>query len=169
MVGMPASGVQTAHRLVHHTLGNGEFDLFFKMAEPVTCARAIMTPDNCVAETERLINAALYHRRPVYMGFPTDYTNMPVSGKAEPIPAPSTDKAALEAAVNAIVEAVSKNKTACILPGIIISLYALRAEATAAVDASGLPFATMFMDKCVLEETHPSFIGMYDGKLMNEQ
>jgi indolepyruvate decarboxylase len=128
-------------RLVHHTLGNGEFDLFFKMAEPVTCARAIMTPDNCAAETERLITAALYHRRPVYMGFPTDYTNMPVSGKAGRIPAPATDKVALEAAVNAIVDAVSKSKTACILPGIIISRCGLRNEATAVVDASGLPFA----------------------------
>jgi len=37
------------------------------------------------------------------------------------------------------------------------------------VDASGLPFATMFMDKCVLDETHPNYIGMYHGKLMNEQ
>jgi indolepyruvate decarboxylase len=169
MVGMPASVVQAAHRLVHHTLGNGEFDFFFKMAEPVTCARAIMTPDNCATETERLITAALYHRRPVYMGFPTDYTNMPASEKAEPNPAPSTDKAALEAAVNAIVETVSKSKTACILPGIVISRYDLRDEATAVVEASGLPFATMFMDKCVLDETDPSFIGMYDGKLMNEQ
>jgi indolepyruvate decarboxylase len=64
---MPASKVQEAHGLVHHTLGNGEFDLFHKMTEPVVCARAIMTPDNCVAETERLIAAAFYHRRPVYM------------------------------------------------------------------------------------------------------
>jgi indolepyruvate decarboxylase len=169
LVGMPASGVQAEHRLVHHTLGNGEFDLFYKMAEPVTCARAIMTPDNCAAETERLITAALYHRRPVYMGFPTDFTNMPVSGKAGRIPAPATDKVALEAAVNAIVDSVSKSKTACILPGIIISRCGLRNEATAVVDASGLPFATMFMDKCVLDETHPNFIGIYDGKLMNEQ
>jgi indolepyruvate decarboxylase len=36
------------------------------------------------------------------------------------------------------------------------------------VDACGLPFATMFMDKSVLEEQHPAYIGMYDGKLMDE-
>jgi len=82
LVGMPASKVQEAHGLVHHTLGNGEFDLFHKMTEPVVCARAIMTPDNCVAETERLIAAALYHRRPVYMAFPFDYANVPVVANA---------------------------------------------------------------------------------------
>src|SRR5262245_60350589 len=75
LVGMPASSVQAAHRLVHHTLGNGEFDLFYKMAEPVVCARAVMTPETCVAETERLIAAALYHRRPAYMAFPSDLAN----------------------------------------------------------------------------------------------
>jgi len=32
-----------------------------------------------------------------------------------------------------------------------------------------LPFATMFGDKSVLDETLPNYIGMYDGKLMNEK
>jgi indolepyruvate decarboxylase len=27
----------------------------------------------------------------------------------------------------------------------------------------------MFMDKCVLDEAHPNYIGMYDGRLMNEE
>jgi indolepyruvate decarboxylase len=36
------------------------------------------------------------------------------------------------------------------------------------VDASGLPFATMFTDKSTLEEQPPAYIGMYDGKLMDE-
>jgi indolepyruvate decarboxylase len=35
LVGMPPSTQQQARSLVHHTLGNGEFDLFHKMAEPV--------------------------------------------------------------------------------------------------------------------------------------
>src|SRR5262249_7454487 len=51
------------------------------MAEPVVCARAIMTPDNCVAETQRLIAAArLHHRRPVYMAFPYDYATLGSDG-----------------------------------------------------------------------------------------
>ena len=169
LVGMPTSGVQTAHRLVHHTLGDGEFDHFCKMADSVVCARAILTPENCIAETERLIAAALYHRRPVYLGFPADYANMPVVGQAAPIVDPKGDSDALGAAVSAIVDAVSEATTACILPGVMVSRCGLRDEATAVVEASGLPFATMFMDKCVLDEAHPQYIGMYDGKLMDEQ
>jgi indolepyruvate decarboxylase len=169
LVGTPASRVQAAHRLVHHTLGNGEFDLFYKMAEPVVCARAIMTPHNCIAETERLIAAALYHRRPVYMAFPADYADMLVTGDAGPLAAePTTDLVGLDAAVKAIVAAVAASTTACILPGILVARCGLRELATAVVDASGLPFATMLGDKGVLGETHPNYIGMYAGKLMNE-
>jgi indolepyruvate decarboxylase len=79
-----------------------------------------------------------------------------------------SDSATLEAAVDAIVKAISNAKTACILPGIIVGRFGVRDEATAVVDASGLPFATMFMDKGVLDETHPNYIGMYDGRLMDE-
>jgi indolepyruvate decarboxylase len=170
LVGMPASTQQKGHSLVHHTLGDGEFDLFHKMAKPVVCAQAIMTPENCVAETERLIAAALYHRQPVYMAFPFDYATLPVVASAPAAAAsPQTDKVALEAAVAAIADAVKAAKTACILPGILVARCDLRAQATAVVEASGLPFATMFMDKSVLDEAHPQYIGMYDGKLMNEE
>jgi indolepyruvate decarboxylase len=37
------------------------------------------------------------------------------------------------------------------------------------VDAAGLPFATMFADKSVLDEQQPNYIGMYDGRLMEER
>lgn len=168
LVGMPSSKMQASHRLVHHSLGNGEFNLFYKMTDSVVCARAIMTPDNCVGETERLITAALYHRRPVYMAFPSDYANMPVIGKAEPVAKPSTNKNSLNQAVDAIIASVSMSKTACIIPGIVVSRYNLSKQTTAVVDASGLPFTTMFMDKCVLDERHPNYIGMYNGQLMNE-
>jgi TPP-dependent 2-oxoacid decarboxylase len=43
LVGMPSMPTQAAHGIVHHTLGDGEFDFFRKMAEPVVCGSAIMT------------------------------------------------------------------------------------------------------------------------------
>jgi indolepyruvate decarboxylase len=169
LVGMPSSRVQAARRLVHHTLGNGEFDLFSRMTQPVVCAQAIMTPENCVSETDRLIAAAVAQRRPVYMGIPADFAGMPFAGRPKPAGPPATDRIALEAAVRAIVAQVAASRTACVLPGIIVSRCGLQREAAAVIDASGLPFATMFMDKCVLDETHPNYIGMYDGRLMNEE
>src|SRR5271168_1137330 len=168
LTGMPTMPVQSARSLVHHTLGNGEFDLFCEMAEPVVCASAIMTPQNVAYETERLIATALYHRRRVCMAFPSDLANEPVLGRAQPLELPASDPASLDAAVTAIVDAVDAAGTACVLPGMLAVRAGLRDSLQAFVDASGLPYATMFGDKSVLDEQHSSYIGMYDGKLMEE-
>jgi indolepyruvate decarboxylase len=168
LTGMPAMPVQTAHSPVHHTLGNGEFDLFYKMAEPVVCGRAIMTPQNVAYETERLIATALYRRKPVYLAFPSDLATQPVVAAAAPLHPPSSDPASLEAAVDAITSALAGANTACILPGMLAARMQLREALAEFVDASGLPFATMFADKSVLDEQHPGYLGMYDGKLMDE-
>lgn len=169
LVGAPRMAAQSSRAAMHHTLGNGEYDLFHRMSQPVVCASAIMTPQNVAYETERLIAEALFHRRPVYMAFPADYANQPVLGSAEAIPAPKSDTAALQAAVSAILSALDKAKTAVVLPGILIARAGLQAEMQAVIDRSGLPFATMFMDKSVLDEQQPGFVGMYDGAIMTEE
>jgi indolepyruvate decarboxylase len=168
LVGMPNMSIQAGHALVHHTLGNGEFDLFRKMAEPAVCASAIMTPQNVAYETERLIAEALYHRRPVYMSFPGDLANQMVVSSARPLDPPSSDPMILQSVTDAIIAALEGAHTACILPGVLAVRAGLRDALQSFVDACGLPFATMLMDKSVLEEQHPSYIGMYDGKLMDE-
>src|SRR5689334_15438730 len=59
-------------------------------------------------------------------------------------------------------------RQACVLPGVLLRRLGLQAAAAAFVDATGLPFATMFADKSVLGEDHPCYIGMYAGRLMEE-
>jgi indolepyruvate decarboxylase len=153
---------------MHHTFANGEYDQFRRMSEPVVCAHAVMTPQNAAYETERLIFEALYHRRPVYMAFPADLANQPVLGADEPLRAVHSDPAALEAATEAVAAALEKASTACLLIGMLVERVGLRDTMLAMVDTSGLPFATMFMGKSVLDEQHPSHMGMYAGALMNE-
>jgi len=167
LTGMPATAAQHRRELVHHTLGNGEFDFFAKMADPVVCASAIMTPQNAVYETERLIAEAFYHRRPVYMAIPRDVADQEVLGSAQPLDPPRSNPASLKAATEAIMSALDKASTVCMLPGWLVSRLGLQPQLQAFVDASGIPFATMFGDKSTLDEQQPSFIGMYDGRLMN--
>lgn len=168
LVGTPNMATQSARALMHHTLGNGEYDLFHRMAQPVVCASAIITPQNVARETERLIGEAVYHQRPVYMAFPADFANQPVLGEAHPVSAPRSHPDFLAAAADAIVAALEKARTACFLPGILVARTGAQSAMQSVIDASGVPFATMFMGKSVLDEQQPNYIGMYDGKLMNE-
>jgi indolepyruvate decarboxylase len=167
LTGMPTTAAQRKRELVHHTLGNGEFDFFAKMAGPVVCASAIITPQNAVYETERLIAEALYHRRPVYVAIPADVADQEVLGSAQPLDLPRSNPDNVKAATEAILSALDSADAACILPGCMVRRLGLQSQLQALVDASGMPFATMFGDKSVLDEQQPSFIGMYDGRLMN--
>ena len=169
LVGMPNQSTQEARALVHHTLGNGAYEFFYQMTEPVVCARAIITPQNVVFQTERLIAEALYRRRPVYLAFPADLAQQPVLGAAQnPFEMPGSDLVSLNAAVGTIVGALEEAKTACVLPGFLLARAGLQTEIRAFIDASNLPFATMFMDKSIIDEQHPNHIGMYEGALLNE-
>ncbi|MBW5405695.1 alpha-keto acid decarboxylase family protein [Morganella morganii] len=171
LVGMPASGVQNSGRLVHHTLGNGDFSLFYELGQRLSCAHAVMTPENCVAETERLITAALRERRPVYIGFPFDYATQPVqipehfTISAQPV----SDNVALTQAVKAISTKLAESPSACILPGMLAARSGLIDDVQALIRQTGLPYATMFMDKAIISESDPHYAGMYNGQLMNPQ
>ena len=167
ITGMPAMPVQKVRAPVHHTLGNGEFDLFKKMADTVVRASAILTPQNTAYETERLIATALYQRGPVYMAIPSDVADMPVVSQAQPLSLPYSDRSSLDAAVGAITGALGAAETACVLPGILTARLGLKDAVQGFIDASGLPFATMFGDKSVLNEQQRAYIGMYDGHLMD--
>jgi len=168
LVGMPPMPAQQAHSVMHHTLGNGEFDLFRQMSEPVVCASAVMTPQNVAYETERLIYEAFHHLRPVYMAFPADLALQPALGDAWPIGSARSDPVLLKRVIETIASTLEGARTACILPGFLVARAGLQGLMQTVVQASGLPFATMFLDKSVLDENQPGYIGMYAGRLMNE-
>lgn len=171
LVGMPASGVQKSKRLVHHTLGNGDFDVFYQLGQRLACAHTILTPENCIPEMERLIATALKERRPVYIGLPSDYATMqviehsPVTTPKKPI----SDQEILEKVVSRIIEKLTHSNNICVLPGILSSRLGLSDNVQSFINKTGLPYATMFMDKSILSESHPQYVGMYDGKLMTPE
>ena len=72
-----------------------------------------------------------------------------------------SDPEVLEEVVSTIVNKLSNAKKACIVPGILVERFGLKELTTAIVNASGLPYVTMASDKSVLDETNPSYLGLY--------
>ena len=102
------------------------------------------------------------------MAFPADLANQSVVSEAQPIAAPHSDSSALADAVEAIAARLEVAKAACVLPGILVARTGSKQNLQDLIDTSGLPFATMFMDKSVLCEQNSGYVGMYDGTLMDE-
>ena len=79
-----------------------------------------------------------------------------------------SDPDSLREAVDAIVAALEKAALGLHLARHPAGPAGPQPAMQAVVEAADLPFATMFMDKSVLDEQHPNYIGIYDGALMNE-
>ena len=165
LVGMPSMRNQYLRKVVHHTFGDGVFQNFINISAQSACVHAILTPDNCVYEMERVITTAMANRQPAYIIVAEDLATRPLTGPAlAPSPEPKSDSVELKAAVDAALAKLESAKNGCILPAFTVSRFGLQAELTALIEASGLPFATTAMDKAALSEGHPQYIGGYSGK-----
>jgi indolepyruvate decarboxylase len=169
IVGMPKCAVQRKRGIMHHTLGNGEFDLFHKMTQPVVCASTILTPENTVAEVDRVIAAALTRRQPVYIAVPADFALMDLGCGSLRGPAPAaSDEGTLEAVLGIVAERLREAASPMALVGTLVGRYGLQREVRALVERAGLPFSTLFMGKGTLSEAHPNFAGVYNGIILDE-
>ena len=169
LVGRLSTRLARTRRGTHHSFGDGDTDRFLSLSAISVCASAFLTPENTITEMERVISAALSQRQPAYITAPNDYALMPVVG--EPIrgvplakaPTFSSEPRELDAALQAIMARLTKAKSPVILPAITIARYGLQKELEAFLAATGIPFATSGMDKGVISESHPLYIGMYTG------
>lgn len=171
IVGIPPTKTMLNKRIVHHTFGAGNFEIFKQASANMVCASATLTPENAVSEIKRVLEAAVYHRRPVYFAIPQDYGNLPVIGREEigALNIPQSDQATLREAVAAILDKLTKSASPAALAGYLIRRLNLQDMATRLIEKTDLPFATMFMDKTTLDESLKQYIGIYDGRIMNQE
>jgi indolepyruvate decarboxylase len=163
VVGMPSMRKQRVGQIVHHTLGDGVFQNFANISAQAACASAVITPDNCAHEMERLIATARAESRPAYILVASDYAVTPVAA-SDPVPYPKPASGPdLAEAVAAIVERIEAARSLAILPAYTVSRFKLQDRLRALIEALGCPFAAMAMDKGILCETHPQFVGIYAG------
>jgi indolepyruvate decarboxylase len=163
VVGMPSYQHQRVHKITHHTLGDGVFGNFVDLSAGAACCHAVITPENCVVEMERVIAEARRDNQPAYIAVPSDYALSPVVlADVKPIVTRSNE-AALQKAMAVIAERTNKAKSVVVLPAFTILRLGLQEEVQKAIEALGYPFATTLMEKCVIDESHPQFVGMYAG------
>ncbi|QWD62585.1 alpha-keto acid decarboxylase family protein [Polynucleobacter sp. MWH-UH25E] len=169
LVGAPSTQIQRQGLITHHTLGDGVYNNFRGLSEAACCVSAHLTPDNVIEEMERVIREALRLCAPAYICVPMDLAKMPIIGnpiKGVPlaqIRRVQSDPAALNAAINFILGKVQASKNVVVLPTQFATNYGLTGALLAFLNKSNFPFATTPMDKGVISEAHPSYLGIYNG------
>jgi indolepyruvate decarboxylase len=169
LVGMPSYQNQRLGKIAHHTLGDGIFGNFVNISAQSACCHAVIDPDNCIIELERVVAEARRNNQPAYIVVPSDYALSPVTpAKVEPLVFKSNE-ASVKGAMAAITERLRAAKSIVALPAFTISRLGLQKLAQNAIEALGCPFATTLMEKCILDEGHPQFLGMYAGATSAEE
>ncbi|MHC5821424.1 MAG: alpha-keto acid decarboxylase family protein [Nostoc sp.] len=170
ITGSPATKIQASGSLVHHTLGTGDFSMFARMYEKVTVAQAYLTIDNATAEIDRVLGICLLQKLPVYISIPMDVALHEVAIPSDLLIPPVFQSAiaTLAEAVDACVTILEKAQKPVILADVGVDRYRLHVELRELLAATGYPYATMNMGKGLLDETHPQFIGIYNGAASEE-
>jgi indolepyruvate decarboxylase len=169
VVGMPSYQNQRLRKIMHHTFGNGVFGNFIDISAQAACCHAVINPDNCVIEMERVIAEARRNNQPAYIVVPSDYALASVT-LTEVRPATlKSNETSIERAVATIAERLRRAKSVVALPAFTVSRLRLQKEARQAIEALGCPFATTSMEKCIIDESHPQFAGLYTGALSAEK
>jgi len=165
LTGAPAQAHFQKETLLHHTLG--DYNIPKKMFSLVTGANVLLSkPDKVVEELDKVLHVCLAQSTPVYVAVCTDIIEMeittPDSAFKYPVVEPS-DPEALQEAVNEALTMLMNSNQPVALPGLDLIRSNMQADLREFLEKSGIPYATMMLGKCVLEEEHPQFIGLYVG------
>ncbi|PYH40418.1 alpha-keto acid decarboxylase family protein [Aspergillus saccharolyticus JOP 1030-1] len=168
IVGQPSSQSQRDGMLLHHTLGNGDFDVFSKMNTGVSCSLARLTETLEVATLiDNAIRECWIRSRPVYITLPTDMITKQIEGERLntkldlSLPPNDTEKE------DYVVDVVLKYLHAAKKPVILVDACAIRHrvldEVHDLMEASGLPTFVAPMGKGAVDESQPNYGGVYAG------
>lgn len=168
IVGVPSTISQRDGMLLHHTLGNGNFNVFADMNKEISCAMAKLNdPNEAAVLIDHTLQQCWLKSRPVYITLPTDIVQKKVEGKRleTPIdlhyPTNNPDKE------DYVVEVVQKYLLAAKNPIILVDACAVRhrvlEEVHDLIEKTGLPVFVTPMGKGAVNEEHPNFGGVYAG------
>ena len=165
IVGAPSTALQDSKRRIHHTLGDGVFNHFIKMVEPVTVARAQITPDNAASEIDRVIRLILKKHRPGYLMLSPDVAKTPIyppTTKLIDSEEDITSQAALADFKQALLEFLP-NKTTTLMADLMVHRLGLQSQLKALIADTDIPYTTLSWGKTLLDENSSRWAGTYAG------
>lgn len=173
IVGQPSTVSQRDGMLLHHTLGNGDFNVFANMSANISCAVAkINNPHDAAVLIDNAIRECWIHSRPVYIALPMDVVPKKVEGERLRTPIDLSQPPNDSEKEDYVVDVVLKYLHAAKNPVILVDACAIRhhilEEVHDLIDASGLPTFVTPMGKGAVNETHPNYGGVYAGSGSNK-
>lgn len=170
IVGAPPKQTQASGKKIHHSLGDGDFKHFLRMAQEVTCAHADLDAATATWEIDRVLREVVFRRRPGYLMLAHDVAQVPAFPPAEPLTTdlPVTTPGAEEAFEEALRRFLP-GRPAAVLADLLVHRVGATEQLEEFLHASQLPFATLAWGKTLVDESAENFAGIYAGAASQPQ
>lgn len=164
IVGAPSKDAQGARRVVHHTLGDGDFEHFLRMSREITCAQANLVPATATREIDRVLSEVREQKRPGYLLIATDVARFPTEPPTAPLPryTGGTSPQALSLFTGAAAGLIANHRLT-VLADFLVHRLGCVDELNALLGADTVPHATLMWGKSLVDESSPTFLGIYAG------
>ncbi|WP_409300831.1 alpha-keto acid decarboxylase family protein [Peribacillus sp. SCS-155] len=170
IVGSPKLVEQNEKKLLHHTLMDGDYDVFRKTYENITAYTAVLTPENAELEIPNALYVAKQKKKPVYLVVAIDLVTKPIVRHNRNLPKPSeTNEKSLNAAFSHAQQILNKAESTVILVDTKAMRYRLQAQIEQLAEKMNVPVSSLFQGKGGFDESHPLYIGMYSGAFGNDK
>lgn len=168
IVGTPSTTSQRNGQLLHHTLGNGNFNVFTDMSREISCAVAkIDDPSQAATLIDHTLQQCWLQSRPVYIALPTDMVQKKVEGSRLKTPIdlkyPENDPAKEDYVVDVVLKYLEAAKNPVILVDACAIRHRVLDEVHALIAKTNLPVFVTPMGKGAINETLPNYGGVYAG------
>lgn len=166
--GAPGKTDREKDMLLHHKVKT--FDTQRKVYEEVTVATAtLLDEERASYEIVRCVEAAIRHKRPVYLEIPHDMVDreIPIHIPNLEQPRPS-DPATLAAAVAEAADMLRAAKRPVLLAGVELHRHGLTDLALSLAEKLSLPIASDLLSKSAVSEQHPQYLGVYSGAMSSD-
>ncbi len=160
--GAPGMSERKKDPLLHHKVRN--FDTQRKIFEEITVGTAVLdNPDTAASEIDRLLGLARRYHRPVYIEVPRDLLSAPARASSFPREPEESDPQALAEALEEARQMLLASRFPLILADVELHRFGLQKELVELTERTGIPVAATLLGKSVIAETHPHYVGVYEG------
>lgn len=174
--GAPGIKERKKNPLLHHKVRN--FDTQLEIFKQLT-VDSILIDDNTIAPQgiDRVISSVLQYKRPGYIELPRDMVSVRIlTSQQEQRPNSSSSESTTETEYKsdlismreALLKAtamINSSDKPVIVVGIEIHRFGLQEKLLELVNKTAIPFVSTVLSKSVINEDHPSFLGVYEGAM----
>jgi indolepyruvate decarboxylase len=169
ITGSPGLAERVNNPFLHHRVR--DFRTQLEVFEKI-CVAATELSDRLTAfrEIDRVLHAVARYKRPGYIEIPRDMVRaVPDGAYRFAYPEPTSNPEALAEAADEAVNLISRSKRPIIIAGVEIHRFGLQDRLTALAEQAHIPIAATLLGKSAIRETHPLYVGLYEGAMSRHE